>query len=515
MGSSLQNVSDYSSKKGLPLHVSAIHLEYARWNDASLWPDYENTGGSGESFSNVPLISMDDDARKDILSMISRDLSRYIQFPASTIFLHGMGVLASAMMRNFSYRMYGSVKVCNLYMITSQPTGAGKSFINEYFSMPVKEEYDRRNQANHKERAVLVAKMKSLKKQLSASENEKEMYSIQDDIDKCVSKMNFFPITDYTWTDITPEALEKKAFHQNGFFNLISDEATTITSLMGGMYSDRVANNEMLLKGWDGEYIGSGRIGRAGASGYPHGTISVIAQDETIRAILDAGARGNGLCQRFLVWREETMMGRRDYSVKRTLNDDLRAEYIALVKSAFNERDTTLVFSDTSVEFISMAKARYEPTLSDTGENGQELLRGVVAKMDKQIMKIACVLHVMQEWGLKGQKKLTISDETVMWASSIFEALMQTYRQVAQSEGHAGIGAQSDFAAEKLRSMVEKLKGKPVSLNNLVSRVNNRGPFRGQNKVTYILREKVMPELESKGIAVLHESNIYINPKFR
>lgn len=512
------NIQDifYAAKSSSshPVKV-AISMNYYNLMDPHLWPLPEVSDGKEVEFEVKEIVSMDG-ARNDLLTLCARDISRSIQFPVSTAFMHGLGVIATAMTPFFQYDYYDSEKRVNLYVVTSQPTGTGKSAMNDYFYKPVESEYLRIGKENMRERRRCIIKIEQYENQLKDAKKVDEIMALENDILVERDKLKSFPVYTYTWTDITPEALEGRAAEQNGYFNLVSDEATIINSLLGDMYSDRPKNNEMLLKGWDGDLVSSARVGRKGFYGVPNGNIAVCAQDETIKAILFAGERGNGICQRFLIHREPNMMGKRNYSTREyhPKSKELHARYHRMINAIMKEKDVVLKFSEPAMSWIRMVKDSYENTIADNGENSQEMLRGVVAKVDKQIMKISCILHAIIEWSEGGSKSKVITEETVVWADSIYKSLLESYINSASSQGFIGKRVEVEKVKDKISAFAEK-GAKTISIQKLKDSIKNINPFKGHQSVVKRLRDDILPQLEEDGWIVVHKNEILINPKLR
>lgn len=512
---SIQDVFYAAKEAGEHPVKMAIAMGYHNIHDANLWPAPKVEDAVDFEFETKEIVSMSG-GRDDILTLCARDIAGSVQFPVSTAFMHGMGIIATAMTLNFEYKYYDSPKKVNLYIVTSQPTGAGKSAMNDYFYKPVEAEYNRISDANKRERRRCSVKIDQYQEQLKQAKNVDEIIALENDIQSEEMKKSQFPVYIYTWTDVTPEALEVSASYQGGIFNLVSDEATVINSLLGDMYSDRTKNNEMLLKGWDGDLVSSARVGRKGFNGYPNGNVAVCAQDETIKAILFAGERGNGICQRFLIHREPTMMGKRIYAGNKYKKKDeaLQSRYCKLIHEILSERNITLSFSPDAMNFIHIIKDRYEGTIGDGGSNSQEMLRGVVAKIDKQIMKMSCILHAVKEWDIKGSKSKTISEDTVMWAFSIYESLLESYINSASSQGFIGKGVEVEKIKAKLMTYAAK-GDKVVSIQKLKDSVKNINPFKGHQKLIKRLREDILPQIEDDKWIVINGNELIINPKLR
>ncbi len=511
----LQDVFGYAANTGKTAVQSAIELGYHNPMDINLWPEPRGGEFIQNEIEPKEIITMDG-GRKDLLSRCARDIARSVQFPVSTAFLHGMGIIATAMTPFFRYRYFDSIKHCNLYIITSQPTGAGKSAMNDYFYKPVEMEYERVSKENSRDRRRCMLQIEQFEEQLKTAKRIDEILALETSIQNEQEKMRAFPKYTYTWTDVTPEALEACAGRQDGIFNLVSDEATVINSLLGDMYSDRMKNNELLLKGWDGDLVSSARVTRKGFYGTPNGNVVVCAQDETIKAILLAGERGNGICQRFLLHREPNIMGSRKFGrgLYKPTSKELKAEYCRLINAITKEKQVTLDFSDEAMDVIYGVKSQYESTISDNGKNSQEMIRGVVAKIDKQIMKISCILHVMNNWGDKGQRKTVIDADTVSWAYSIYDALIDSFINSASSQGYIGKSVEVEKVKDRLSALATK-GIYTISMRKLRDNLKGVQPFKGHTNLGKHLKDVVIPELESDGWAHMSGNDLLINPRLK
>lgn len=511
----LEDIYNFARDNNIMAVKAAIHLGYHNLMDPNLWIDPKYSDVVSGEFDPKEIISMEG-GRQDLLSRCVRDVCASVQFPPSTAFLHGMGIIATAMTPFFQYRYFDNLKHCNIYVVTSQPTGTGKSAVNDYFYKPVEVEYQRVSNENARDRRRCILQIEEYEEQLKSAKRVDEIMALETSIQNEQEKMRQFPKFTYTWTDVTPEALESCAAKQDGFFNLVSDEASVINSALGDMYSDRPKNNELLLKGWDGDLVSSARVSRKGYYGTPNGNIVICAQDETIRTILLAGERGNGISQRFLIHREPNMLGKRVYGRDKyqPMSKAIKAEYCRLIHSITTEKNVVLDFSDDAMDIIHKVKQKYEDTIADNGLNSQEMIRGVVAKIDKQIMKISCILHVINEWGDKGKKSKVVSGETAAWAYSIYEALIDSYINSASSQGYLGKTVEVDKIKDRLSLLASKGE-KSISIRKLRDNIKNIQPFKGHTNIGKRLKDVVMKEIEADGWAVLHDNEILINPKLR
>ena len=105
-------------------------------------------------------IKVVDKSRKDILTNAAIGIAKQVQFPINTAFMHGMGIIATAMTKSFSYEYYGNECPVNLYVVTSQPPSTGKSGVNNFFVSPVRIAFVDYNKSQQIKRNKIESKIK-------------------------------------------------------------------------------------------------------------------------------------------------------------------------------------------------------------------------------------------------------------------------------------------------------------------------------------------------------------------
>lgn len=454
-----------------------------------------------------------------ILGDFSKSISDSVQFPFNTVFLHSLGCVSSAMVHNFRYDYYGNLKPVNLYTAVSQPPSTGKSQVNSGLIDPINDAYEEREAKHRKERDKIHKAIESLEEQMEKSKNEKEIDGIKEDIYKKTKELDEYPLYGGVVTDTTPEALESHLSKNDNTFKLISDEATALNTLLGLSYSDGKGktSSEVILKSYDEEYMGSCRVGRTGFNGKPKGVIAVIAQDEVIESLLQIGTqRANGINERFLILKEDSLIGKRDFTKYTPISADLKDKYRTLSYNLVNAAKTTLTLSKDSFDLILSLRQMQEPSLADDGKFSHPVLRGTIGKMDKQIIKIACVLHAAKEWAHDGQKRTIIQEETIQDAFIVFDELLKTYIAATDALGFVGEMSEISYMYELLKKKKAK---KPllrpnefISINEIRSAIKNNTMFKGKPKLTEYLKKTLLPECERHNFCVFNDDKIYLNP---
>lgn len=460
----------------------------------------------------------------DLLAGLDNTLSRFVctladsvQFPRSTAFLHGLGVVSAAMTERFFYEFNGGQKnTVALYTVGAQPPSTGKSAIDAYLGAPIHAAYTEKSQLHMEDRARINVRINKKRAALKKA-GEREAEEIAVELMKLEHELDEHPV--YTWcvNDPTPEGCEKILAKQGGFFNVVSDETSAVSVILGMVYGDGARNNGVFLKAWDNGYLSVARAGREGFSGNIRGSMAVLAQDASVEAILQAGQSGEGISERFMILRERNLLGTRDHTIYNPVDKDLQEQYKRLVDAiVMTGYDVYLKLSDEAQRLVRQIKQDQEPLMRDGGKYSSPMLRGVVGKNEKQIIKIACVLHVVQEWASTGNRKTEIPTERVFEASYIFGQLLRTYVAAADSKGFTGKQTELNRIVEALTKMAGKNKLK-IDTRALRDAIKNSRQFQGIDRLTEKLRTEYMPDLEKTAHLVYDDASdtIYINPHIK
>jgi len=473
------------------------------WPDPIMPEDYET-----KKQEHIEVINLD---RKDLLTTFAKQIATQIQFPVNTTFVHGLGVIASAMTKSFSYMHFGKKSPVNLYVVTSQPSGSGKSGVNDFYFEPVEIAFTEFNRKQKVKIAKLLSEIKTIKTDLKKATQDQEIDSLTSDLINANELLDETPVYEYVVTNTTPEALENLCYTQDNMWNIVSDEAGSINVLLGNMYSDNeLTNADIVLKSWDADYSNVQRVSRKTGSGRSRGTIAVIAQDETISTILKAGSIGNGVSERFLLYREQDIMGTRNFKIFNPVDEFLIKEYSILVSRLVFSDKTTFTFSEQCDHTIIENKMKIEPHLMSGEIYSNNMLRGAVSKMDKQVKKISCVLHVVEHWGK--YQPTVINVKTVEWAIKIYKQLIKMYISAADSQGFIGDKSEVEEMIKQFKKFTAKGKN-VISVTNIRDYVKHRPIFKGRAKLSNYLKENVLPECEKHNLCVCIGGDVWINPK--
>ena len=518
-GMNLNDLIRESGKDGVTPQYWAISNGYSHMlSSYHLWPDPCVDESSTDTTDGMRVCDPRGD--KTILTKYSEEIGKVIQFPVDTVYLFGLGIVASAMIKSF-YSQPGpdEKEPVNLYVVCSQPPSTGKSGVVKYLCNPVRRGYKRIAENNAKTRAGILYDIKKTEKEYESSKNRDEASGIAEELVRLYEALSACPEWEYCTDDGTPEAVGQMAQRQGGVFNIISDEADAINTVLGENYksSSGSTNHSVFLSGWDNGYYKPIRTTReTGKGGNIRGCIAVLAQDESINRLLAAGAGGRGIPERVLMLREPNLLGSRKHSAKRTgVSIKLRGDYEALINNILDEdEDVILMFDDQSLEMIAATKNSVERHLGNGEKYSQSTLRGIVGKLDKQVFKIASILHCVKEWGPRGKKSKSIEWETTHEAIRIFQMLKETYITAADSQGFSGKNTyeREIIACLSMQASKGKLVRTYAALRDLLK---NKPSMNGVSSITSLLKKDILPELERRNICVMTDTGVYINPKLR
>lgn len=499
-----------------PLRVAIDSNGYR--DSTQFWDDVVEVDTAGEKY---PIISLGND--KDVVGRLARNAAISVQFPESSAYMHFVGCVSAAMLGRFVVDYHGTEQPTALYVVTSQPPSTGKSAINSMAIAPMIAETERLNDMRKKERKTLLAKLAALKNEMKNEKSQSEMAALFEEKENLEEKIEKLCDLVFPVSDTTPEGLAKINNRQSNF-SIISDEATSVNSLLGLTYGDgsRKTNSELVLKAWDSGHVS---IARANAdnnmSFVASGAISVIAQDETISGIMAAGARGIGISERFLLVREESFLGRRQFvddkgnSTYEPVDKSLVAEYYQMVHNIMSETQAVkLEVSDQAMRYLNRARQEMEPHLADGGKYSHTMLRGALGKFDKQAIRLASVIHVIREWGKGGARAKTIELETMQEAVAMFHELSKTYLSSANSAGYAGENSELTRLIDVLVRAARNgtPKGSP-NVRTVCEAARRQSPFSGQAGVTKRIKEHLLPILEERNYVCIIGESVHVNPR--
>lgn len=503
-----------AQESGDPLYIHSIKIGAQAHRNGENWREPKDLELSSSQKEDQVIIT---DETEGLLADMARDVSKVVKFPVSTAYLHALGVAASAMTKAFKYQYGSKPKPVTLYVCTAQPPSSGKSGINDMLLDPIRDAYVEINKKNQRRRRELEKEIQELEKSLAkpdihsaAFDNKEKM------LEEAYQDLENTPIWQPTVKDATIEAAEATAKKQTGMINIVSDEAEAINTIFGNTYvrEGSKANYGLLLSAWDGDMVESVRVGREAYIGRARSSIAVLAQADSVESILRAGATGRGLAERFLLLSEKSLLGTRDHSVSYHPDFKLHQRYAETMSNIVNEKDVVLSVDPNGIDTINTFRELVEREMSDCGKYEHNLITGFMGKFDKQVLKIASVLHVCEHWQTGASREKTIDQQTVLDACLLFDQLSYTYINAADNLGFVGANSEVITLGETLSRKAEKNELK-LSIRKLVNDIKGKKPFKGSRNLTRKIREQILPKLQENNYCFVWGNDIYINPRLK
>ena len=390
---------------------------------------FNNTLDTESHYCSVEFLQFVDD--KHILKQLSLNIAKATYLPPHTVFLMGLGVFSSVACRRYCVEyQHGGIFPIGLYAIGEQPPAMGKSWAMNIFQEPF---YTAEKAVKNQIKERLSTLYAIDKKELT-TEQEQEIQNCQ----KVLKSVLFT-------TNTTAEALEQSLSHSGGYFSAVSSEQGLFNTILGYCYSDKASNNDLLLNGFDGGYMGSLRVSRDGYYGAVVGGAVMFAQNGGIENLLKA-SNGTGLAERFLFIAEPHNLGTRDFTQTAIINRDLTNQYSAICEVfasyviseplAFSELSRLDICAD-GWRLIAEYRNSIEKHLADGGRYSHIAIRGAAGKVNMQIMKIAANLHL-----LHGNETTTIDLRHVKAAIGIAGAMIEANLRLCRDKGIIGTKAE-------------------------------------------------------------------------
>lgn len=442
---------------------------------------------------------LDDD---HILKKISLSIekTKFIAYPSSTAFMMLLSVFSGYACRSYKVARDAHDKrgiPLGIYAVAEQPSGSGKDFpmglINNVFDDAY---YKVKETARKRFNEALTAK-----KEMNSKDQD------QDVIDELKAAERFLEATKLyklSLSDATPAGLEKTLIDTRGFYTLCSSEQSLINVLVGGMYSNGQSNNEVLLKGFDGEVVKVSRSGRESFDGLAAGSLTVFAQTGSFKKIF-ASSEQSGLHERILKIAEPNYGGYRDFVNGKSFNwflkDELERMLESFVDDLFSESRLVSPQSFYDLFFLTIS-AKSESELDYFRQEMEDLVKpggvyhqaktdmlGTLTKCNIQVLKIAACLHLLsREYFLS--KNNVIENSYVTAAINITRDILMSYTELMRREFVAGENAEYD----KIIIYLEKHKKAPIrAIQQSLGAVK---PFSGMPNRSKYIRSVILKMIE-------------------
>lgn len=401
-----------------------------------------------------------------VVGKLARVMNEKIEFPEVSAFF---SLLASASCSvSMSYATQYSTDSCvalGLYVIVEQPPAMMKSYMLDVGMSPYRHGVTQHNKKiNAKNREIKERNNDSLK-ELSRT---------------------FTETSDGTTASID-------GFLSNcseGRFIVASAEQSGLISLFpeSGSFS---STNELILKGYAGEFISGMRAGRKAFTGMAQGSVIIIAQPGSSKRVL-AASGGSGMAERFMYLAEPDPIGfRKNEGRFPTRAEKAQFEEACrkcvdiysdkVLSQALADDDSRIVMdpenmiriraSDEGYRILREAKNATESYLYDLKMTGEMVMMGWLAKIETHVMKIAGNLHVIECTANNCKVSEIIPNWLIEASIELVMTLSEHIKEILNSAGESGSDAEEE-------TIIDILTGKPMEKRALALRAKNRKPFK-------------------------------------
>lgn len=309
------------------------------------------------------------------------DVAKMTRIPANTSLLVGLGIVSTVTARCFvvSYEDRG-YQPLGLYILAEHDSGTGKSWMLKTYQTPVF--------------ASVKALVSDWTSRKQAAEAASEEFNEP------------FPNFSYD-TDVTPEGLDATLSATRGYFALASAEKGLANSISGASYgAGGKTNNDLWLKGCNGEHHSSKRSKRGAYSGDVVGAVVNIAQPGLVQTILTQSDH-SGAAERCLMLSEESLLGTRKHGreYRHSPNEGDQGAYNRVMQglTVLATQNQTIDqlpgfrLSRDDWDKVYALQNEVEPHTISGGKYSSQTLRSIVGKVDIQVMKIAANLAVLDD----------------------------------------------------------------------------------------------------------------------
>lgn len=444
-------------------------------------------------------IQLPESVTNTVIGRLASVMANCIEFPEASVFMSMLGSASASVACNYAVQ-YSTRHAINtgLYVIVEQPPATQKSRILDTGMDPYS-----------------IAMTAHNKRIFARRREDKER-----DIDPDASLKEAFVLT----TDATSASMDKYlAGCSEGRFVVASAEQSALMSLFpeSGSFS---STNELVLKGYAGEYVAGMRSGRAAFSGIAAGTVVLVAQMGANKRVL-AASNGSGMAERFFFVSEPTLLGSRTFDKGFVHDSDRRQFNLAVSKcvDAYSQKimsfknsdlDTRVVLDPCNLEQLKASALGYqiirqwkidnEPRMGELAQSGDTVLLSWLGKFETHVLKVAAVLHVFECLGNDTKVPEIIPDALINAAMDLTEVMSHHIETLLHDAGESGLDAEE-------QAVIEALTGKRMPTRALTQVLRHRKPFKAMGKGGYqVCIRRVEKMISSGQIIVKSDGNLEI-----
>lgn len=430
-------------------------------------------------------VTLPDAIQQTVVGILAKRVAHCFEFPEASAFLALLGSASASVATSYAVQYASGTSIpAGLFVVIEQPPATQKS-------------------------RLLGIGMRPYEK--SIIDHNRKVASFN----KEAEKEDHLPYAFWNATDATSAALDEALSNcDSGRFVIASAEQSAFSSLFPS--TDYSSNNELLLKGYPGEYVSSLRKGRKAFHGVASGTVVLVAQPGSAKRVFSA-SNGSGLAERFLYIAEPSLLGSREHHGEYLTSADTEAFWRSCAecttdysKRIFNQAGGERVAPDP--ETLNQLKAsregyklirelakKIEPRLGALAKRGDMVMLSWLGKLEQHILKTAAVLHVIECRGAGCTVPEVIPEGLIRSAIDFVLVMGDHLEQVLHDNGESGDAAEAE-AVITLISDDRHLGVRPAAL-----KLQRRAPFRAMGKNAYMAARKRVEQMILDGLLMLDE----------
>lgn len=419
-----------------------------------------------------PFVQIPDSLMDSVIGRLSSRIAECLEFPEASAFMSLLASASASVATSYAVQYKsGTTVAAGLYVIVEQLPATQKSYLlgigMDEYSLRIGEH-----------NAKVFAKNRE-KKERKDEEN---------------MMLPAFGVT----TDATSAALDKNlAGCSEGRFVIASAEQSALISLFPES-SSFASTNELILKGYPGEYVSGMRGSREAYNGVAQGVIVLIAQPGSSKRVLTA-SNGSGMAERFFFLSEPPLIGNRELLGNYVTNHEKAQyekaaskcveQYSSKIFSVQNMESKTRVALDprnlTQIKasnngylMILQARRDMESYLGELGSEGDMVMLSWLGKFETHVLKVALVMHVFECLGNDCKVADVIPDHFIASAMDLIMVLADHLKEMLHSGGESGLMAEEDAVIEVT------MKG-AMNRRQITLLLKNRKPFKAMGRAAY------------------------------
>lgn len=437
-----------------------------------------------------PMVTIPDSLMDTVIGRLASRVAECLEFPEASVFMALLSSASACVSTAYAvqYKTHASVSL-GLYTIIEQPPATKKSYLlgigmNPY-SMAI---------GDHNK--VIKAKWRESKERKGDEPSTLKMA---------------FGVT----TDPSSAAMDRRmADCSEGRFVIASAEQSALISLFPESNSF-ASTNELILKGWAGEYVAGLRSGREAFEGIAQGSITLIAQPGSAKRVLQA-SNGSGMAERFIFMSEPDFLGHRLHEGNYPTSDDkapferacrgcVKIYSDNILSFANSDEATRVIYDPDKLIQLRASNAGYhairqkekdnEPRMGELKASGDMIMLSWLGKYETQVLKVAGIIHVFEAQGNGCKPPEVIPDSLIDASMELVDVLADHIQQVLRDAGESGNEAEESAVIAALE--------RPAPLRTVRDKLRGRKPFRSMPGSGYQAITRRIDAMINQGILVV------------